>query len=136
MNVADDEIRELLNRYKKFSVYGLSPDDSKPSHYVPKYMRDHGWEIVGTYPRPHKENGFVIYESLKEVPEEYRKFVDVFRTSERIPELVDELIKLGGVEVMWLQLGIKHPEAELKAQNAGIKVVSDKCLIIEHRKYF
>ncbi len=58
MNVQDKEIKDLLIQYKRFSVYGLSTDDSKASHYVPLYMRNYGWEIVGTYPKNHSESGF------------------------------------------------------------------------------
>lgn len=136
MNVKDSEIKDLLNKYKKFCVYGLSPDPSKASHYVPLYMRNHGWDMVGTYPKTHTVNGFTIYEKLSDVPKEDRKFVDVFRSSDKIPEVVDEVLKLGGVEVLWLQLGISHPEAEARAEKAGIKVVSDRCLIIEHKRWF
>lgn len=136
MNVQDSEFKSLLQQYKKFAVYGLSPDPTKASHYVPLYMRDHGWDIVGTYPKSHQENQFQIYSSLKEVPVEYRKFVDVFRSSDRIPDVVDEVLEVGGVEVLWLQLGISNPEAEARAEKAGIKVVSDRCLIIEHKKWF
>lgn len=136
MNVKDSEFKSLLEKYKKFAVYGLSPDSTKASHYVPKYMRDHGWDMVGTYPKGHDAGGFKIYPSLKEVPAEYRKFIDVFRSSDRIDEVVDEILAVGGVEVMWLQLGIANPEAEARAEKAGIKVVSNRCLIIEHKKYF
>ena len=136
MNVKETEIKALLSHYKNFAVYGLSGDPTKASHYVPLYMRDHGWRMVGTYPKPHTVNDFQIYKSLAEVPTEYRKFVDVFRSSDRIPEVVDEVLSVGGVEVLWLQLGISHPEAEARAEKAGLKVVSDRCLIVEHRKYF
>jgi len=136
MNVKDDDFKALLLEYKKFSVYGLSPDAKKPSHYVPLYMQDQGWDIVGTYPKGHTQSKFKIFNSLAEVPKEYRKFVDVFRASDKIPDLVDEIIDVGGVEVLWLQLGINHAEAEERAENAGIKVVSNRCLIIEHKKWF
>lgn len=136
MNVRDEEFKALLNRYRKFAVYGLSPEPGKPSHYVPVYMRDQGWEIVGTYPKSHSAGGFKIYDTLASVPAEFRKFVDVFRSSDRTPEVVDEILAVGGVEVLWLQLGISHPEAEKRAEAAGIRVVSNRCLIIEHRKWF
>jgi len=136
VNVKDSEIKQLLSAYKKFSVYGLSPDADKPSHYVPLYMKNHGWDIVGTYPRNHSVGGFRIYNKLSDIPAEHRKFLDVFRSSEKIPEVVDEIIAVGGVDVLWLQLGICHPEAELKAEKAGIKVVSNRCLIIEHKRWF
>ncbi|MNL21906.1 hypothetical protein D3C87_1432200 [compost metagenome] len=136
MNVKDSEFKSLLEKYQKFSVYGLSPDETKASHYVPLYMRNHGWQMVGTYPKIHSSGGFQIFKSLKEVPAEYRKFVDVFRSSDRIDEVVDEALEVGGVEVLWLQLGIANPAAELRAEKAGIKVVSNHCLIIEHKKWF
>ncbi|TGK55592.1 CoA-binding protein [Leptospira kanakyensis] len=136
MNVADSEIKSLLESYKKITVYGLSQDLSKPSHYVPAYIRDKGWEVVGTYPKEHSVGGFKIYKSLEEVPKEDRKFIDVFRSSDKVPEVIDEILSLGGTEVIWLQLGICHPEAEKKAEDAGIRVVSNRCLIIEHRNYF
>ncbi len=136
MNVADNEIKDLLTKYKQMTVYGLSPEIDKASHYVPLYMRNHGWELVGTYPKPHCTDEFQIYPQLSQVPAEYRKFIDVFRSPEKIPQVVDEVIALGGVEVLWLQLGISHPEAEKRAEQAGIKVVSNRCLIIEHKKWF
>lgn len=136
MNVTDQDIKSLMSNYKKFVVYGMSPDSAKPSFYVPEYMREHGWDIVGTYPKVHSAGGFKVYSKLADVPAEYRKFVDVFRRSESIPDVVDEVLSLGGTEVLWLQLGISHPEAEAKAEEAGLKVVSNRCLIIEHKKWF
>lgn len=136
MNVPDSEIKGILEKYKKITVIGLSSDEQKPSHYVPVYIRDHGWDVVGVYPKKHNSGGFQIYGKLYEVPLEYRKFVDVFRSSDHIPGVVDEIIALGGVEVLWLQLGISHPEAEKRAEQAGIKVISNRCLIIEHKKWF
>jgi predicted CoA-binding protein len=134
MNVKDEEIPQLLKRYKKLVVIGLSPDGDKPSHSVPLMVRERGWDVVGTYPKPHRMNGFQIYPSLKDVPAEYRKFVDVFRSSDRIPQVVDEVLAVGGVEVLFLQLGIEHSEAEARAEKAGIRVISNRCLAIEHRK--
>lgn len=136
MNIQDREIKEILTTYQKIAVYGLSPDQQKPSHSVPLYMREQGWDLVGIYPKQHDVNQFKIYATLKEVPAEYRKFVNVFRSSDKIPEVVDEIISAGGVEVLWLQLGISHPEAESRAQNSGLKVISNRCLAIEHKRWF
>lgn len=136
MNVKENEIKSILEKYKKIAVYGLSSDMQKPSFTVPLYMRNHGWDLVGIYPKMHSAGGFLIYPKLADVPAEYRKFVDVFRSSDRIPEVVDEVLTVGGVEVLWLQLGITDTEAEKKAEAAGIKVISNHCLVIEHRKYF
>ncbi len=135
MNVKDSEFKELLTKYKKFTVYGFSSDDSKPSHQVPLFMRSKGYEFVGIYPRIGDIAGAKIYQKLEDVPADFRKFIDVFRRSENIPEVVDEAIAAGGVEVLWIQLGISHPEAEKKAAAAGIKVVSNRCLLIEFKNY-
>ncbi len=135
MNIKDTEIKDLLTQYKRFVVYGLSPDASKPSQRVPLFMKSKGYEAVGTYPGQTEIAGFKIYPKLADVPLEYRKFVDVFRSSDKIPAVVDEVIAAGGVEVLWLQLGISHPEAEKRAEAAGIKVVSDRCLHIEYEKW-
>ena len=136
MNIKDSEIKALLEAHKKICVFGLSPDPEKPSHYVPDYIRSKGWEVVGTYPKPHSQGDFKIYKTLSEVPLEFRKFIDVFRASERIPEVVEEVLAVGGVEVLWLQLGISNSEAELRAEKAGLKVVSNRCLIPEHKRWF
>lgn len=135
MNIQDNEIKGLLLSHKQFSVYGFSPNSEKPSHYVPVYMRDQGWDMVGIYPKAHSESDFKVFGELGAVPSEYRKFLVVFRASENIPELVDEVLAVGGVEILWLQLGISHPEAEARAEKAGLKVVSNRCLIIEHKKF-
>lgn len=136
MNVEESEIKGLLDSYKKIGVYGLSDNPDRPSHYVPLYMREQGWDLVGAYPRDHSQNDFAIYKSFAEMPEEYRKFANIFRASDKIPMVVDELLEIGGIEVLWLQLGIEHAEAERKAEAAGIRVVSNRCLIIEHKNWF
>lgn len=135
MNVNDTEIKELLKKYKKITVLGLSADTSKPSYKVPQYLSSKGYEIVGVNPKPESVSGFKCYKTLAEVPAEYKKFVDVFRRSENIPEVVEEVLKVGGVEVLWLQMGIAHPEAEKLAEQKGLKVISNLCLHLEHQKH-
>lgn len=134
MNVDNKGIEQILKQYKKVTVLGLSPDATKPSQKVPLYIKSHGHDIVGVYPGKTNIAGFPIYSSLQEVPAEYRKFVDVFRKAEAVPQIVDEILKLGGTEVLWLQLGVTHPEAEKKAEAAGIKVVSNRCPHIEYER--
>jgi predicted CoA-binding protein len=135
MNVDGPGIKKILTENKNICVIGLSPDASKPSHSVPMFMRSKGYNIVGVYPRGQDIDNVKIYSRLSEVPEKDRYFVNVFRRSEAIPEVVDEILKLGGTKILWLQLGISHPEAEKKAEAAGIQVVSDRCLLIEYRKW-
>jgi uncharacterized protein len=135
MNTNQNDILQILKDYKKICVIGLSPDSSKPSQSVPLYMRNHGYEIVGVNPTCDSEiNGIKIYKTFSDVPLEFRKFVDVFRRNEAIPSVVDDVLAAGGTEVLWLQLGITHADAEKRAEEAGLKVVSNRCLLIEHRK--
>lgn len=136
MNVLETEFKDLISTHQTICVYGLSPDVEKPSHYVPAYMREQGWKVIGTYPKPHNVGGFKIFSCLAEVPESDRTFLNVFRGSNYIPTLVDEVLKVGGVKLLWLQLGISNPEAERRAEEAGIKVVSNRCLLVEHRRWF
>ena len=135
MNTNQTDIFQILKDYKKICVIGLSPDSSKPSQSVPLYMRNHGYEIVGVNPTsPSEINGIKIYKTFSEVPSEFRKFVDVFRRNDAIPSVVDDVLTVGGAEILWLQLGITHPDAEKRAEEAGLKVVSNRCLLIEQRK--
>jgi predicted CoA-binding protein len=134
MNVSDHEIKSLLEASKKICVIGLSPDPTKPSHSVPLFMKRKGWEVIGVYPKFFVHPEFQIYSSLSLVPREDRKFINVFRASDRIPEVIDEVLDLGGTEFLWLQLGISNTKAEAQAEAAGLKVVSDRCLLIEHRR--
>ena len=135
MNVQDSQIKELLRKYKHLCVLGLSPDVSKPSHEVPFYMLSKGYGVTGIYPGRDSIDGVKIHPSLADVPREERKFLVVFRRSEKIPEVVDEVLAAGGVEVLWLQLGISHPDAEKRAEAAGLKTVSNRCVLVEHRKH-
>lgn len=136
MNVKSAEFSELLKRYKKITVIGISPDPSKPSQSVPLYMKAQGYEVVGVNPGQTEIAGIKIYSSLAEVPAEFRKFVNVFRRPDHIPAVVDDVLAVGGVELLWLQLGITNPESERRAEEAGLKVVSNRCLLVEHRNLF
>lgn len=135
MNVSKNEALQLLLKYKKICVYGLGTDIHKPNLEVPMYIRSKGWDVVGVHPKEHTEEGFKTYKSLKDVPAEYRKFVNVFRAPDKIPQVVDEVLEAGGTEVLWLQLGITNSEAEKRAEDAGLKVVSNLCLLMEHKKW-
>lgn len=135
MNVKDNEFGELLKTYKKITVVGISPNPSRASHQIAVYMKSKGYDVVGVNPGHNSIAGIPVFKSLSDVPAENRRFVDVFRSEEYIPELVEDIFKVGGVEVLWLQLGITHPEAEKKAESKGLKVISDRCLLVEHRNY-
>lgn len=135
MNVLDTQFKDLLTTYKKITVVGISPNAARASHQIAVYMKTHGYDVVGVNPGHNEIAGIKIYPALKDVPADYRRFVDVFRSPDAIPQVVDDVLSVGGVEVLWLQLGITHEEAEKKAEAKGIKVVSNRCLLVEHRKH-
>jgi uncharacterized protein len=138
VRLSDQEIRDALANSKTIAVIGLSPDPSRASNHVTEYMIHQGYEITGVRPGGHKPIlGRPVVEKLSELTEA-PDIIDVFRNSEAIPGIVDEIEKMiqRGLKpkMLWLQLGISHPQAEEKARSLGLKVVSNKCILIEHRK--
>lgn len=131
-----DAISRILETYKTITVIGLSPKPDRASHQIPMYMKSHGYEIWGVYPQAPAIPGAEMRSQLRDIPVEARKFINVFQSSEKIPALVEEILSLGGTEALWLQLGISHAAAEERARRAGLTVISDKCLLIEHRARF
>ena len=128
----DIEIKEIFEKYKKIAVIGLSPNSSRPSFGVTKYLVNAGFDVVGVRPGIREVMGLKVYESLTAVPQPI-EIVDVFRNSEFVPQIVDEAIRVKA-KVLWLQEGVTHPEAEEKARAAGLKVISDRCILKEHRR--
>lgn len=128
----DSQIRELLTQYRSIAVVGLSPKADRPSHGVTRYLISQGYEICGIRPGGAKILDRPVYGSLTEVPGPL-EIVDVFRSSDAVPEIVDQVIALGA-KVLWLQEGVTSPEAEARARAAGIWVISDRCILKEHRR--
>lgn len=131
-NASSEDIKEIMSEIKTIAVMGLSPDDSKPSFYVPKYMQDKGYKIYPVYPKEDTIMGEKVYRSLLEIPENV-DCVNIFRKSAAVAKIVDEALERGDVKVIWTQMGIVNNEAAEKARSAGLKVVQSKCLMVEHR---
>ncbi|MBK7843936.1 MAG: CoA-binding protein [Bdellovibrionales bacterium] len=127
-------IKEVLEKYKKVTVVGISSKPSRASYGVTEYLLNQGFEVDGVNPVEKSILGCSIYASLKQVPHKL-EIVDVFRAPEHVLELVNELIPLRP-QVLWLQEGVTHLEAEERARQAGIVVISDKCILKEHRRLF
>ena len=137
--ISDEEIREILSRYTTVSVVGLSRNPSKDSYEVAEYLQSRGYRIVPINPVADEILGEKSYGSLLELPEELKRsveIVDLFRPAEAVPPFVEDAIKLreeyGAPEVIWMQLGIVNEEAAEKARNAGMTVVMDRCMKVEH----
>jgi len=139
--MSDVEIQQILESYRKIAVVGLSPVSSRPSHMVTRYMIEHGYQIWGVRPAVLGQVlGRSVVESLRDLPAGI-EIVNVFRNREAIPEWVDELADWMSTlslelrpKVLWLQSGITHPESEERARALGLKVVSDRCIKVDHAR--
>ncbi|MDO8311611.1 MAG: CoA-binding protein [Sideroxyarcus sp.] len=129
-NPAPDEICRLLREVRSIAVVGLSPNTARPSFRVAQALKSFGYRIFPVRPLVIEVLGEKAYpdlESLPEVPD----IVDVFRAPQHVPAVVDSCIKLG-IKRLWLQEGVVHEEAALRAQQAGITVVMDRCMFRDH----
>jgi predicted CoA-binding protein len=133
------EIEEILAKYKTVAIVGLSREPDKDSHRVSVYLKKQGFRIIPVNPFADEILGEKSYKSLLDIPPEIQKtieIVDVFRPAKDVPPIVVQAIKLkqmfGKPYVVWMQLGIVNEEAAELARKAGLRVVMDKCMMIEH----
>jgi uncharacterized protein len=124
-------IKEILESYKTIAVVGLSSRASRASYSVSRYMQSAGYRIIPVNPYETSVLGEKAYPSLDDVPEPI-EIVDIFRRPENVPDIVEAAIRKNA-RVIWMQLGITNDEAEERARAAGLEVVSDRCILIEHR---
>ena len=129
-------IREMLGdpaiKPVTIAVIGLSDKDDKPSHYVSAYMQEHGYRIVPVNPALDTVLGEKAYASLSDLPLK-PDIVNVFRLPKYIPAIVEEMLQLG-LRNLWVQRGIVNREAAARAEEGGIHVVMDRCIMVEHRR--
>ncbi len=126
-----DQITELLKNAKTIAVIGLGDDPMRPAYGVSQYMQSQGYKIVPVHPTADEVLGEKVYRSLGDVPEKI-DIVDVFRRSDAVPAIVDEVIALK-LPAIWLQETVVHEQAADKARSKGIAVVMDRCILKEHR---
>jgi len=131
VNATSDEIQEIFANTKTIAIMGLSPDPSKASHRVAAYLQAQGFQIIPVYPKEDEILGEKVYRSLSEIPFAV-DMVDVFRKPKALLPIAQESIARGDVKCFWGQQGIVNNEAATLAENAGIKVVQNKCTMIEH----
>jgi uncharacterized protein len=128
----DNIVREFLRTIKTIAVIGLSNNPMRASHGVAQYLQSRGFKIYPVNPNEKKVLGEPSLPDLEMITDSI-DIVDVFRRPEFVPAIVDSAIKKGA-RCLWLQQGITHPEAEQRATDAGLLVVSDRCLYREHRR--
>ena len=130
---SDDEIKQIFS-LKNVAVIGMSKHPEKAAHFVPKYLSEHGFNILPINPTSSEILNKKCYSSVTEVDEPI-DIVDVFRPSDQVLPFVEEAIKMKP-KVIWLQQGIHNQEAEELARKEGIKVVFNRCMLAEHQRLF
>ncbi|MBM3803434.1 MAG: CoA-binding protein [Acidimicrobiia bacterium] len=129
------DIGWLLHDVKTIAVVGLSADPSRPSHQVAAYLQSEGFRIVPVNPNLRSVLGVEAFPSLLEIPEPIQiDLVNVFRRPEAVLPVAEEAIKIGARGI-WMQEGVIHPVAAQLARKAGLWVVMDRCLMVEHHQY-
>jgi uncharacterized protein len=131
-SIGDDQIRQVLDEAKVIAVVGLSSNSGRASLGVARYLQSQGYRIVPVNPHEHEVLGERAYPDLRSIPFDV-DIVDLFRRSEFVGGHVDEAIAKCA-KLIWMQLGVRDPAAAERAREAGIAVVMDRCLAVEHRR--
>ena len=129
-----EKVRRILLKYKTLAVVGLSAQWHRPSYFAAKYMQEHGYRIIPVNPTYDSILGEKCYKSLRDIPEKV-DIVDCFRKSTEIPALAEEAVAIGA-RVLWMQLGVHSAEARARAEGAGLEVIENRCVKIEHGRFF
>jgi predicted CoA-binding protein len=129
-----EKTRRILVSYRTLAVVGLSAQWHRPSYFAAKYMQEHGYRVIPVNPGYDSILGEKCYKSLRDIPDPV-DIVDCFRKSVEIPAIADDAIAIGA-KVLWMQLGVENGDARRKAEAAGLEVVENRCVKIEHGRFF
>ncbi len=135
INEKSDEIKKIFEEVRTIAVIGLSPKPEKDSNMVAKYLQSVGYKIIPIYPKEDTILGEKVYRSLGDIKEKV-DMVDMFRKPSIADQIVDEIEKRDDVKILWLQKGIVNNNAANRAKKLGLKVVQNKCSMVEHRINF
>ncbi|MGZ5509746.1 MAG: CoA-binding protein [Nitrososphaeraceae archaeon] len=133
-NHTDEEIKKFYN-LKNIAVVGMSKNEEKPSHYVPKYLVQNGYNVIPVNPTTEEILERKSYKLVSEIKEDV-DIVDVFRKSDDIIPIVNDLLKKKGIKLIWLQKGIINQRAGELAKKNGIDFVYNRCMLEEHQRLF
>jgi predicted CoA-binding protein len=123
---------DVLRKHKTVAVVGLSSNPERPSHRVARYLKEQGYRIIPVNPRETEVLGEKAYPDLCAVPEPI-EVVDIFREAKAVPRVVAQAMYVGA-KAVWMQEGIVHQAAAVRARRAGIAVVMNRCMMKEHRR--
>ena len=127
-------LRRILKENHTIAVVGLSAQWFRPSFFAAKYLQEHGYRVIPVNPQYRQVLGEKCYPSLRDVPEPI-DVVDIFRKPDDAPPIVEEAIAIKA-KVVWMQIGVIHEAAARRAREAGLEVVMDRCMKIEHARLF
>jgi uncharacterized protein len=131
----DSQIKEFY-QLKNIAVVGVSKNEEKPSHQVPKYLVEHGYNVIPVNPTLSEVLGRKAYPTIADIPEKI-DIVDVFRKPEDVSAVIEDVLKKKDrIKVFWMQLGIYNEDAGRKAKENGIDVVYNRCMMEEHKRLF
>lgn len=128
--MTDSAVRDLLRSAKTIAVVGLSSDPMRPSFGVSRFLQRQGYRIIPVNPNETEVLGEKAYATIRDVPEAF-DIVNIFRRPARVPEVVQAAIERGGVKCIWMQEGVVNEQAKQTAEEAGIPVVMDRCILKE-----
>lgn len=129
-----DDLRRILKQNHTIAVVGLSAQWFRPSFFAAKYLQQHGYRVIPVNPAYPEILGEKCYPNLRAIPHAV-DVVDVFRKPADVPPIAEEAIAIGA-RVLWLQIGVVHEAAARQARDAGLEVVMDRCMKIEHARLF
>lgn len=132
--VSDGELRDILTRYRRIAIVGLSNNPMRPSYGVARYLISQGYDVVGVNPNLAGQTvlGRPVYATLADLPQP-PQIVDVFRRSVFVPQVMEQAIS-AGARLVWTQLGVKDDAAAARGRAAGLAVVQNRCTAIEHER--
>ncbi len=129
-----EKLRRILRQNRTIAVVGLSAQWHRPSFFAAKYMQEHGYRVIPVNPMYDTILGEKCFRSVRDIPGPV-DIVDCFRKSAEIPAIAEDAIAIGA-KVLWMQLGVENAEARRKAEAAGLEVVENRCVKIEHGRFF
>ena len=133
-NTSDARLRQIYG-LKNIAVVGMSATEGKPANYVPKYLIEKGYNVIPVNPNYDTILGLKSYSKVSDIPNEV-DIVDVFRKSDDVLPIAKDLVLKKGIKVLWLQLGIHNQQAQKTAEENGIEVVYNRCMLREHQRLF
>lgn len=131
MLTSDEDLQQLLTETKTIAVIGASPKPWRDSGSISEYLNRRGYTVFPVNPRYDDVLGMKCYHDLKSIPEKI-DLVDIFRNPDEVGPVIDDAIAVGA-KAVWMQLGVVNEKAAAKAEKAGLKVVMDRCIAVEHR---